>query len=608
MRKVRKKTRLLALLMVFCLLLSMVPMTTFAANERISEIKVNAQTNYAAGETPQATATITNSNSNCTIAYECWRELYKPDPNGVWETKAYWYSDAEKMANLSEDEKFTRFEAGKEYSYDVILKADSGYFFNDEKDVKVYFNDSNIPVTSINLEVKDMSTTLTAYSIYGIILPSSENVIDNVEIVNATLSYNAGDTPVATAGRGDENAPNYEIAYECWEEMEQTANGLEPVAFWYSDESKYTPSMKKIMQFEDGKKYMYSIELKTIDGYTFASADAGFTMKLNGRVVDNKGIQLGLNETTLFATALKTINPKQPVQPEIIDSIKINGVTSSFEVGDKPVFTGEAPDNATWIIDHEAWTTDDAGITSSDFWNQRYGDFDGSWGKVLTSFEADKQYTYNVYFKLSNKGYNENYRFGEQTKLYVNGELMNIDPESISLDSDGETIWFWNVMTITPKSSETPSNYEIIEGANSSWVQNSDGTLTFRANGDFGKFTGVKIDGVLIDKDNYEAASGSTIITLKADFLKTLSAGLHKLTVVYIDGECSTDFNINEESSGQVKNSNVVSEGSTTDTSVSTIGQETGENSSFVILIAILCISSGGIVVSLYCKHKKLQK
>ena len=44
----------------------------------------------------------------------------------------------------------------------------------------------------------------------------------------------------------DEEADKYEIAHECWEEME---NG-NPVAFWYSDENKYIPSMKKITQFE----------------------------------------------------------------------------------------------------------------------------------------------------------------------------------------------------------------------------------------------------------------------------------------------------------------------------------------------------------------------
>lgn len=86
--------------------------------------------------------------------------------------------------------------------------------------------------------------------------------------------------------------------------------------------------------------------------------------------------------------------------------------------------------------------------------------------------------------------------------------------------------------------------YQVIEGANSAWTQNSDKTLAFRANGDFSKFTGVKVDDTLIDAKNYTAVSGSTVITLQADYLNTLSVDTHKLTVVYNDGECSTNFEV----------------------------------------------------------------
>ena len=73
---------------------------------------------------------------------------------------------------------------------------------------------------------------------------------------------------------------------------------------------------------------------------------------------------------------------------------------------------------------------------------------------------------------------------------------------------------------------DTPNNtYQIIDGANSSWTHDSDGNITIRGNGDFSKFTGVKVDGNLIDRSNYTAKEGSTIITLKASYLNTLSAG-----------------------------------------------------------------------------------
>ena len=90
---------------------------------------------------------------------------------------------------------------------------------------------------------------------------------------------------------------------------------------------------------------------------------------------------------------------------------------------------------------------------------------------------------------------------------------------------------------------QTPS-YAIIEGANFVWTNNTDQALTFCANGDFSSFTGVKVDGILVPSDKYKAVSGSTVVSLNTDYLDSLSVGKHMLTVVYSDGECSTEFEI----------------------------------------------------------------
>ena len=131
---------------------------------------------------------------------------------------------------------------------------------------------------------------------------------------------------------------------------------------------------------------------------------------------------------------------------------------------------------------------------------------------------------------------------------------------------------------------EIPS-YSIIEGANGVWIQNSDGILTFRANGDFSKFTGVKIDGTLIDVKNYTAVSGSTVITLKADYLQTLSVGKHTLTIVYNDGECNTEFEI--KAIGEITN------------------PQTGDN--IIIFSIIFVIALTGIVATCIISKKKVK-
>lgn len=91
--------------------------------------------------------------------------------------------------------------------------------------------------------------------------------------------------------------------------------------------------------------------------------------------------------------------------------------------------------------------------------------------------------------------------------------------------------------------------YKILEGADQTWK--GSGSLTIKANGNISKFTGIKVDGVAVDSSNYEAKSGSTVVTLKEGYLAGLSAGVHTLTFVYNDEEVSTRFMIaDKETSG----------------------------------------------------------
>lgn len=100
---------------------------------------------------------------------------------------------------------------------------------------------------------------------------------------------------------------------------------------------------------------------------------------------------------------------------------------------------------------------------------------------------------------------------------------------------------------------DTPSNpdttYQIINGAESSWIAGSSEGLTIRGDGEFSKFTGVKVDGNLVDPSNYTAQEGSTIITLNTSYLNTLAAGTHTVDIVWTDGSASTTFTINANTS-----------------------------------------------------------
>ena len=143
-------------------------------------------------------------------------------------------------------------------------------------------------------------------------------------------------------------------------------------------------------------------------------------------------------------------------------------------------------------------------------------------------------------------------------------------------------------------------NYAIIDGANGSWTQNSDGTLTVRANGEFSKFTGVKVDGKLIDTKNYTAKSGSTIVTLSKNYLATLPVGNHSLTVVFNDGECSTNFAIKAVSD----NNPGTNPGTAVTPDNTTNNPQTGDHSSIVLAVAVLLVSGGALTVLAIAKKK----
>ena len=92
--------------------------------------------------------------------------------------------------------------------------------------------------------------------------------------------------------------------------------------------------------------------------------------------------------------------------------------------------------------------------------------------------------------------------------------------------------------------------YKILDGANSSWTQNTDGSIKIRGNGEYSKFVNVKVDGVVVDPVNYTAREGSTIIEFKPEYLKTLSEGSHTFELVWTDGSASTSFTIAKNTSG----------------------------------------------------------
>lgn len=86
----------------------------------------------------------------------------------------------------------------------------------------------------------------------------------------------------------------------------------------------------------------------------------------------------------------------------------------------------------------------------------------------------------------------------------------------------------------------------IIEGAGQAITVDTAKDLSFRSNAPIKYFQKVLVDDKEVDAENYVLTEGSTIVTLKTSFVKTLGVGEHKLSVVSTTGTAETTFTIAE--------------------------------------------------------------
>lgn len=137
---------------------------------------------------------------------------------------------------------------------------------------------------------------------------SSENpedsVITTVEITGATLSYNPGDAPRATAAVAAADQGKYRIADEWWQELNENDVA---VAAWYSDNGSHG-SLPTITEFESGKKYVYSVLLMPEMGYDFSRE---VTATVNGNAVT----AVPATDGYLSLPNVKTITPTGQITP-----------------------------------------------------------------------------------------------------------------------------------------------------------------------------------------------------------------------------------------------------------------------------------------------------
>ena len=441
MKKTKPK-KLLTVLLALCMVLSIVPITAYAG---VTDVTGGSTTNtyshfYHTKVETTAQVTIKDADGNVIETTEVTKsgdfvEGNVSDDAVQAEIKRI---DDEIIAQFSSRGNITTENRNSTFMFDHFESSNIGdnILVGDQDALENAASGS----VNKNLVVHEYQVYQTTYDLIVQAIDEGsqdEATINNVCIENVKFAYRSGAAPQATAEvLVDPSLEEYEIAYECWEEME---NG-EPIAFWYSDESKYTPSMKKITQFEEGKTYMYSIELREKNGYTFA---------------DNCSVTINGNPILATANAVKTVDGLfimnvETIRPEAtkeISVIEINNATLTFKDGDKPVFTGTVPENDQYAFRCEWWSLDEnTGIVSTE----------PEWGgdiykNKITAFEAGKTYHYGVYVTAYTAD------ISPDAKLKINGREVKYT--RIGDESDTQSFWVETDLTMTPAADGHTHNY-----------------------------------------------------------------------------------------------------------------------------------------------------
>ncbi len=141
-----------------------------------------------------------------------------------------------------------------------------------------------------------------------------------------------------------------------------------------------------------------------------------------------------------------------------------------------------------------------------------------------------------------------------------------------------------------------PAVYTVVGGGDSEWTKGSGKTLTVTVKRDpndsecFSHFASVEIGGkTLTAGTDYDAKSGSTIVTIKAAALEKLAAGKHTISILFDDGKAETKVTIKAGAAAGAKDSS----------------PKTGQERTMIIWVPLMLVSGLGLCAVLITDKKR---
>ena len=187
-------------------------------------------------------------------------------------------------------------------------------------------------------------------------------------------------------------------------------------------------------------------------------------------------------------------------------------------------------------------------------------------------------------------------------------KLVKVLVNDVEKALDGNTLKLKNITSnMKIKVVVEKIEYKVIEGAEQTYTIKEDTEARFRIDADYSLFNNkVYVDNVLVDSSNYTSKSGSTIITLKKEFVDTLSVGEHTLKVVFNDGgEAETTFTIEKKAENNNNNENNTPSKPEDKEEMKDNGSNPKTGDNIMLYVAIASMSIIGLVATTIVVKKK---